>query len=430
MRTFLLFSVFLSVFTTSIISQGLYFPPNNGTWETMDPADLNWCKGKLDSLNEFLADNNTKGFIVLKGGKIVLEEYFDNFTQDSFWYWASAGKSLAGFLVGLAQEQGHIDIDDPVSDYLGSGWTNTTSEQEAAIKIWHQLTLTTGLDERGVDQNCVRPECLRHRTEPGSRWYYYNATYRLVQDVVAAASGMTFQQFTGSQLRNSVGITGIWLNYIFFSQPRSMARFGLLMLAEGEWDGVTIMNDKEYFADMINTSQPHNEAYGYLWWLNGKSSFQLPGTTATFPGPIIPTAPADMYAALGANDQKIYVVPSERLVVIRVGNAASPDPILSLSSFDGQLWEILSDLECTTSSKDRPKRNKPVISPNPVGDQLMVKRLRPGIKCSIVDSRGKMAQHFVVDGNPIDVSGLPQGMYFLLIEADEHTERTVLKFIR
>lgn len=430
MRTFLLLSIFLSVYATSVNSQGLYFPPINGTWETMDPSDLNWCQEKLDSLNEFLAENNSKGFIVLKGGKIVLEEYFDNFTQDSFWYWASAGKSLAGFLVGLAQEQGLLDIDDPVSDYLGTGWTSSTSEQEAAIKIWHQLTLTTGLDERGVDQNCVKPECLKYRTEPGTRWYYYNATYRLIQDVVAAASGMTFQQYTGSQLRNSVGITGLWLNYIFFSQPRSMARFGLLMLAEGDWDGVTIMNDKAYLTDMINTSQPHNEAYGYLWWLNGKSSFQLPGTTATFPGPIIPTAPADMYAALGANDQKIYVVPSEQLVVLRVGNAAGQDPILSLSSFDGQLWEMLSDLECTTSNKDRVKRINPVISPNPVGDHLVVKRLRPGTKCSIVDSRGKTAQLFVSDGNPVDVSGLPEGMYFLLIEADDHVDRTVLKFIR
>ena len=56
-----------------------------------------------------------------------------------------------------------------------------------------------------------------------------------------------------------------------------MARFGLLILNNGNWDGNQIMTDTNYFNQMLNSSQSLNESYGYLWWLNGKTSYMLPG---------------------------------------------------------------------------------------------------------------------------------------------------------
>src|SRR5262245_52854379 len=100
-----------------------YFPPLTGsTWDTLSPSALGWCPDRIDSLYDFLEEKNTKGFIVLKDGRIVLEKYFGTFTQDSAWYWASAGKTLTAFLIGQAQEQGFFDIDDSTSQYLGAGW--------------------------------------------------------------------------------------------------------------------------------------------------------------------------------------------------------------------------------------------------------------------------------------------------------------------
>ena len=55
-------------------------------------------------------------------------------------------------------------------------------------------------------------------------------------------------------------------------------------------------------------------------------------------GQLIPNAPSDLYAALGAQDQKIYVVPSQSLVIIRTGESAGDDTQLGLSSFDNELW--------------------------------------------------------------------------------------------
>src|SRR5690606_769171 len=118
----------------------------DGEWERVDISTLRWCPERVDSLATFLAEHDTKAFIILVDGRIAMEEYFGSFTRDSFWYWASAGKSLASFVTGLAQEQGYLQIDDPVQQYLGEGWTSCAQEDEAGILIRHQLSMTTGFD--------------------------------------------------------------------------------------------------------------------------------------------------------------------------------------------------------------------------------------------------------------------------------------------
>src|SRR4051812_10412241 len=98
----------LLVFNFSFLrSQSLYFPPITGTtWDTMAPQSLNWCQPRIDSLYNYLQVKHTKSFILLKEGKIVLEKYFAPYTIDSLHYWASASKSLTGFLAGIAQQKG------------------------------------------------------------------------------------------------------------------------------------------------------------------------------------------------------------------------------------------------------------------------------------------------------------------------------------
>ena len=89
------------------LSAQSYFPPTSGNqWDTLSPQSLGWCAERIDSLYAFLAEKNTKSFIVLKGGKIVLERYFGTYTQDSIWYWASAGKKPTAILVCIAPSEG------------------------------------------------------------------------------------------------------------------------------------------------------------------------------------------------------------------------------------------------------------------------------------------------------------------------------------
>jgi CubicO group peptidase (beta-lactamase class C family) len=201
--------------------------------------------------------------------------------------------------------------------------------------------MTTGLDDDVTDDDCTRPDCLVYKADDGTRWAYHNAPYTLLDSVVISATGLSYNSYFQQKIRNRTGMNGLWFknsfNNVYFSNARSMARFGLLMLNKGKWNQEIILSDTSYFNQQVNTSQNLNLSYGYLTWLNGKSSHMLPTLQNVFAGSMVPNAPADMYAALGKNDQKIYVVPSQKLVVIRMGESAG-NVQLALSSFDNELW--------------------------------------------------------------------------------------------
>ncbi len=305
----------------------IYFPPTTSeSWATTSPVSLGWNTAELDGLYDFLQTNNTRAFIILKDGKIVVEQYWGNnitntapFDQKANWYWASAGKTITAFLVGLAQEQGHLSISDKTSEYLGQGWTSMAPEKEAMITIRHQLTMTTGLDYTVPDIYCTDPECLRYKADPGAQWFYHNAPYTLLEQVVSNAVGISYNQYTDNELEQKIGMSGQWIksgfNNVYWSKARDMARFGLLILNEGKRREEVILSDQAYYEDMVTTSQQLNPSYGYLWWLNGKRSVILPGLPNFFNFSIAPNAPDDLFAAMGKNGQFVDVVPSENLVM-------------------------------------------------------------------------------------------------------------------
>jgi len=129
-KILLLTFIGLTSFLQTTKAQTLYFPPLSSTanWDTISPSSLGWCLNEIDTLYDYLQQQDTKGFIVLKDGKIVLEKYFGTFTKDSLWYWASAGKTITSFLVGKAQEENYLSITDTSSTYLGAGWKSTNND--------------------------------------------------------------------------------------------------------------------------------------------------------------------------------------------------------------------------------------------------------------------------------------------------------------
>ena len=207
--------------------------------------------------------------------------------------------------------------------------------------------MTTGLDYTVPNNNCTDPECLIYKDEPNSFWYYHNATYTTLHNIVSGAVGTDFDSYFIAKLKSKIGMQGAWIPFgyfkLYYSNARSMARVGLLNLNKGVWNGTTILDDSDYFNAMTNTSQNHNKAYGYLWWLNGKDSFRGPGLTQEFQGKLIPNAPDDLIAGLGKNDQKMYVIPSRNLVIIRMGDDAG-EALLGPSSFDNDLWAEINKL--------------------------------------------------------------------------------------
>ena len=263
-----------------------------------------------------------------------------NFDASTPWYWASAGKTLTAFLVGIAQESGYFNISDKTSDFLGKGWPSMPETKENLITIKHQLTMTTGLDYTMEDISCTNPECLNYKADAGTQWYYHNAPYTLLDKVLTNATETDYNVYTDKNLEQKIGMNGTWIksgfNNIYYSTARDAARFGLLILNEGKWENEQIMKDSEYFEAMINPSQNLNPAYGYLWWLNGKSSIILPGLPVSLNFKLSGNAPDDLIAAMGKNGQFVEVIPSKNLVVVRMGEA--PDNALVPVVFHNDMW--------------------------------------------------------------------------------------------
>jgi CubicO group peptidase (beta-lactamase class C family) len=321
------------------VVESMYFPSNTDTtWETKSLASLGWNESQIQPLKDYLIQKHTKSFMILVNGRIVMEEYFNGHTQNDSWQWNSAGKTLVATTTGIAQQEGLLNINNKVSQYLGTGWTSEPIDKENLITSKNLLSMTSGINDAN---DLVIPSNLTYLADANTRWSYHNVFQKLM-DVVAQASSIDFESYFNSKLKNKIGMDGFWNNGLIFklyhSNTRSMARFGLLALNKGKWKNETIINET-FFNESISSSQNINPSYGYLWWLNGKPNYMVPGGQTVYQSTLVPDAPLDMYAAMGAEDQRIYVIPSKNMIVIRMGDASDPaNPSFALSGFDNALW--------------------------------------------------------------------------------------------
>jgi hypothetical protein len=191
-----------------------------------------------------------------------------------------------------------------------------------------------------------------------------------------------------------------------------MARFGHLILNEGIWNGDTLLRDVAFYNEMINSSQNLNPAYGLLWWLNGKDGYILPGTAIQFNGSLVPEAPADMFAAMGKDDQRIYVIPSLKMVIVRQGEASGLS-LYAKSGFDDELWQYINELNCTVSI-DHPNAPSFKLYPNPSREILSVE-MKGFTRLSMYDCRGR--QVLQSGSQEVSIAHLPDGVYWVRLES-------------
>lgn len=402
---------------TAAWAQELYFPPadNTNEWSTLDPASLGWCSDSIEALYNFLEIEQTKSFIILKDGQIVLEQYFGTYVQDSIYPWFSAGKSLRSVLIGIAEDEGALNLDDPTSDYLGAGWTSLFASQEENITIWNQITMTTGLNE--IFFTCTDPSCLIYLAEPGARWAYHNSPYSLTKEVLEAATNTPLNTYTNSRIEAKLGsANGFWVgvgdNTFYLSKARDMARFGLMVQAGGTWDGETVIGNTAYFEAMLQPSQELNPSYGYLWWLNGQESVIGPDSPISIDGPMAPDAPLDAVTAAGAQGQFISISNEEGLIMIRQG--ASNNESLAPTSLLNEIWKRVMRLACSPTSVAEAEAVDINIYPNPVADKLYFNSPMPLEEVRLFDSAGSLVLE-AANVNEIDVSKQPAGMYWVVL---------------
>lgn len=429
MNRFIFLFLVVFVVVNNSFSQNLYFPPNNNSiWDTLSASSLGWCTNKIPPLYNYLDSTNSKAFIILKDGKIVLEKYFDGYSKDSLWYWASAAKTVTSFLVGIAQQEGKLTISDTSSKYLGLGWTNCTAEQERKITNRHQLTMTSGLDDDVADNHCTLDSCLIFKADAGNRWAYHNAPYTLLDKVLQNATGQFLNTLYITKLRNPIGMNGgffpVDYDNLLIITPRSMARFGLLILNKGNWNGNQILTDTNYFNQMINTSQNINLSYGYLWWLNGKNSCMVPESQLVFPFSISPDAPADMIAALGKNGQIINIIPSQNLVFIRMGDMPNTGDVPF--TLTNEIWKRLNQVICNTGVNDYAKQAEIELFPNPSGGIFTVEIKNFSFKSAILElynisGQKIFEQELTAQYTNINLSNVEKGFYIAKLKSESET---------
>lgn len=416
----------LAILANQVSSQSLYFPPKTGTWETTTPESLGWCTSEIDSLYDFLSKGDSKAFIVLKDGKMVLEKYFGAFTKDSLWYWASAGKTLTAMAVGIAAKEGYLKLTDTSSKYLGKGWSSLSAAQEAKITVWHHITMTTGLDDAAGDADCTDKSCLVYKADPGTRWAYHNAPYTLIDQIISGATGQNLNTFISSKIKTTTGMDGLYIktgyNNVYFSTPRSMARYGLLLQNSGNWNGTAVLGDSVYFKQMTQSSQNINLSYGYLTWLNGKSSFMVPQSQFVFPGSLMPDAPADMFCALGKNSQYINVAPSKGIVLVRMGNNPPQGGGLVPTTFDNNIWKYMNKIMCNSSTIATEKPAIFQVFPNPADEKIRIQSNEIIKTCTLYSLSGSAISAWENIAE-LDVSHVAKGVYVLEINGENKLEK-------
>ena len=332
----------------------LYFPPST-TWETVAAKDAACDQRQLDAALDLAGQHHSKGVVVLWRGKILAERYWDGWDKDQQHAAYSASKSIVSMLVGIAIDQGKIAAtDQPAADFLPQ-WKG--DRDHARIKIHDLLSMSAGLE--GGKRVFLRGLVARDETAfaisldvehaPGASWDYHNSAYGLCFPILEAATGKPLPQYTEERLLRPLGMQRTeWRTkrfnrdqYTFLmTTPRDAARFGLLVLAKGNWNGQQVVGRDWVERATSPANSELNPSYGYLWWLNGGQHHFLPFDPQKKPGPIFPGCPDDSIAALGKGDQKIYVVPSLELVVTRFGDAAdSSTP--ALSEFDAEFLGMI-----------------------------------------------------------------------------------------
>jgi CubicO group peptidase (beta-lactamase class C family) len=286
------------------------------------------------------------GFIVIEDGKVLINERWaapkDDVTFGNFVYGrasdgslledvASQQKSFVAILVAVAIDKGVLDIEKPVSAYLGQGWSKASADQEAHIRVLDVLNMSSGLGEN-----------FAYKAPAGTVFFYNTPVYAITKNVVAAAARQPLETITRDWLTTPVGmndtawrqrpaaLASVGNNTGLVTTPGDVAKFGMMILHNGVAEnGRRVVSEAQLKA--LFTRSATNPAYGRLWWLNG-SAYTMSAAAGRKDGSLIPAAPADLVGALGALDRRLYVVPSKKLVVVRTGAAAN-DP-----GFDQNLW--------------------------------------------------------------------------------------------
>ncbi|MFT7351484.1 MAG: CubicO group peptidase (beta-lactamase class C family) [Flavobacterium sp.] len=305
----------------------------------LDPIDtvfksINYSKLKTAVTNAFdkkgVQDKRTRSIVVLYKGKLIAEHYADNFTKNSKILGWSMTKSIAATYFGILEKQGILNINDKTDI---AEWQK---DERKNITYSDLLQMNSGLEwEEKYDKICDATKMLFQANDMGKvqmdkplafktneHWNYSSGTTNLLSKILRSKfkSHQEYLDFWYSALIDKIGMHSMIVeadavgNYVASSYAwattRDWAKFGQLYLNKGKWNGEQLFDPSwaNYVATETNTSKGE---YGAHFWLNRDNKF--------------PDAPKDLYYCGGFQGQKVIIIPSLDLVVVRMGTSETFD---------------------------------------------------------------------------------------------------------
>jgi CubicO group peptidase (beta-lactamase class C family) len=336
-------------------------------WELGDPVEHGLSPEGLKAMAAVAEQYDTSCMMVIHNGVLVGEWYWNGFQRDTpvanvF----STTKSITSTLLGIAQAEGKLYIDDSAADYIPE-WQYTDSKavtirdliSNDSGRFWSfDSDYGTGLI-MSADQTAYAVG-LSQQFEPGTVWEYNNSAIQTLDAVLSYAldGQQSIADYAQEKLFKPIGASasmgvdpsGNVLTYVGVTAScDDMARFGYLALRKGRWKEQQIV-PKSWIEEATKPSTALNDAYGYMWWLNREGHVVEPSfpTRSEYDGQLVPAASENLYSAIGAFGQFVSVQPDDGFVIVRLQNVedinaafqTSPDPI-GLT----QLEEILTAFE-------------------------------------------------------------------------------------
>jgi len=274
--------------------------------------------------NENTPEDLTRSLLIIYKNQIIAEKYVEGITKNTKLLGWSMGKSLMSAVCGVMDFQGMINLEDPAPI---QEWKN---DERSKITINNLLQMNSGLEWEEdytkisdvtkmlyAETDMTKSQILKPLVgNPNETWNYSSGTSNLLSGIIRGKfkTHQEYLDFWYSDLFDKIGMSSMVFetdlagNYVASSYgwatTRDWAKFGLLYYNNGNWNGEQIMSENwvKYTAEPTNSSEG---VYGAQFWLNA--------------GGHMPDVPKDMYFADGFQGQRVIIIPSKDLVVVRLG---------------------------------------------------------------------------------------------------------------
>ncbi|MCG1035046.1 serine hydrolase domain-containing protein [Polaribacter sargassicola] len=287
-------------------------------------ANLNY--NKINESVEFLFDsiNKTRAVLVLYKDQIIVEKYADNFTKESKFLGWSMTKSLLSTVFGVMQHQGKLNVEEkaPIASWQNDERKNITINNLLQMNSgleWDEnyTTISDATKMLFLDRDMTkRQENKPLVGEPNKSWNYSSGTSNLLSGILRNQfkTHQEYLDFWYTDFIDKIGMNSMVLeadlsgNYVASSYSwattRDWAKFGLLYLHNGNWNGTQLFT-KDWVNYITTPTATSNGTYGAQFWLNAKNEFK--------------DVPKNMYFADGYQGQRVYVLPDQEMVIVRFG---------------------------------------------------------------------------------------------------------------